>query len=222
MASVRLPVPSLGLLRFLRSQSENLSFFSPNHGPAQSIRHAPGKLMCATRKQSRTPSRTANALFSSGETQLQSGLFDLGRLLPNAAPRASKSLRTRQTSLFASGLGVRCRSTNQDPDSCVPSWREKLWGTAKRKAPEDLKPDDLPYSDGDGHNNSMFNTRRQRSQLAELEPRLRCTEVDENGVPILVDGEFKKSELIARVSCHSPSRTPPTMSERTAADLHSL
>lgn len=36
---------------------------------------------------------------------------------------------------------------------------------------------------------------------AALEPRLRCTEVDENGEVILVDGEFKKSELIAKVCC---------------------
>jgi magnesium transporter len=200
MASVRLPVPSLGLLRFLRSQSENLSFFSANHGPAQSLGLAPSKALCATRKQSKAPSRTGHALLSREDTQLQSGLFDLGRLLPSQAQRTSKSPRTRQTTLFASGLGVRYRSTNQDSDSCTPTWQERLWGTAKRKAPEELKPDDLPDSDGDGHNNSMFNTRRQRSQLAELEPRLRCTEVDENGVPILVDGEFKKSELIARVS----------------------
>ncbi|RYP06867.1 hypothetical protein DL764_002915 [Monosporascus ibericus] len=40
--------------------------------------------------------------------------------------------------------------------------------------------------------------RRQLSQKAALEPRLRCTEVDEHGNVILVDGEFKKSELIAR------------------------
>lgn len=61
-----------------------------------------------------------------------------------------------------------------------------------------LEPDDLPDVEGaDG--SSMFNNRRQLSQKAALEPMLRCTEVDENGNVILVDGEFKKSELIARV-----------------------
>ena len=45
----------------------------------------------------------------------------------------------------------------------------------------------------------MFNSPRQLSKKAALEPRLRCTEVDENGNVILLDGEFKKSELIARV-----------------------
>lgn len=51
----------------------------------------------------------------------------------------------------------------------------------------------------------MFNTRRQLSKKAASEPRLRCTEVDENGNVILVDGEFKKSELIAKVCANPPS-----------------
>lgn len=45
----------------------------------------------------------------------------------------------------------------------------------------------------------MFNSRRTLAAKAALEPRLRCTEVDENGKVILVDGEFKKTELIAKV-----------------------
>lgn len=45
----------------------------------------------------------------------------------------------------------------------------------------------------------MFNRRRIQTAKAALEPRLRCTEVDETGKVILNDGEFKKSELIARV-----------------------
>jgi magnesium transporter len=38
-----------------------------------------------------------------------------------------------------------------------------------------------------------------RSVKAANEPRLRCTEFDENGNVTLVNGEFKKSELIAKV-----------------------
>ncbi|KAJ5010276.1 Mitochondrial inner membrane magnesium transporter [Colletotrichum sp. SAR 10_99] len=44
----------------------------------------------------------------------------------------------------------------------------------------------------------MFNNRRILAAKAALEPRLRCTEVDETGEVILVDGEFKKTELIAK------------------------
>jgi magnesium transporter len=39
-----------------------------------------------------------------------------------------------------------------------------------------------------------------RSTKAANEPRLRCTEFNENGNVTLVNGEFKKSELIAKVS----------------------
>jgi hypothetical protein len=42
-------------------------------------------------------------------------------------------------------------------------------------------------------------TPRHRILKAANEPRLRCTEFDENGNVTLVNGEFKKSELIAKV-----------------------
>jgi hypothetical protein len=42
-------------------------------------------------------------------------------------------------------------------------------------------------------------TPRQRLIKAANEPRLRCTEFDEKGNVTLVNGEFKKSELIAKV-----------------------
>lgn len=61
-----------------------------------------------------------------------------------------------------------------------------------------LQPDDLPSYEDRAEAGSMFNSRRLQSAKAALEPRLRCTEVDENGEVILVDGEFKKSELIAK------------------------
>ena len=41
--------------------------------------------------------------------------------------------------------------------------------------------------------------RRPLMAKAALDPRLRCTEVDEDGDVIMVDGELKKSELIAKV-----------------------
>jgi len=56
----------------------------------------------------------------------------------------------------------------------------------------------LPDEDS-GDFSTMFNARRLQTAKAALEPRLRCTEVDEHGKVILVDGEFKKSELIAKV-----------------------
>lgn len=62
-----------------------------------------------------------------------------------------------------------------------------------------LLPGDLPdHGAGAEFASVMFNARRLQTAKAALEPRLRCTEVDENGEVILVDGEFKKTELIAK------------------------
>lgn len=186
MATARLPVPSPGLLRFLRCQSENLGFFCPNPSPAAR------RVLRTSRRQWRTP-------CPGDDTQLQSGVLNLERLFPTgpAKPPSPRLPKPRRPAAFPAALGARCSSTDQP---CGPSWRERVWGPRLQKSPEDLKPDDLPdpVEDG-GENNSMFNTRRQRAQQAALEPRLRCTEVDQHGNAILVDGEFKKTELIARV-----------------------
>jgi magnesium transporter len=50
----------------------------------------------------------------------------------------------------------------------------------------------------DGGESSMFSI--GRSAKAANEPKLRCTEFDEDGNVVLVNGEFKKSELIAKVN----------------------
>lgn len=190
MAPPRLPVPSIGLLRFLRSQSENLSFFSPSHAPG--LGRSSRRVLCAAGRQPSAQTPTA----CQGQTQLQSGLLNLDQLFSSRAPKTSKVPRSKRLPTLPSSLGARYNSSD---DTCAPSIRERLWGPRTRKLPSGLKPDDLPEPDEDGDNNSMFNTRRQRAQQAALEPRLRCTEVDENGDAVLVDGEFKKTELIARV-----------------------
>lgn len=77
-------------------------------------------------------------------------------------------------------------------------WQEKLWGSTVRAGSKPLQPDDLPSHEND-HDSTVFSSRRTMAAKAALEPRLRCTEVDENGEVILVDGEFKKTELIQKV-----------------------
>ncbi|KAK8099260.1 inner membrane magnesium transporter MRS2 [Apiospora kogelbergensis] len=194
MAAAGLPVPSRGLLRFLRLQTANLGFFSPNHGPESS------RVFCAAKKQLR-PSRTACASLGPEEPRLQSSLINLERLLQNQTPRALPNPRPRQSTLFKSEIGTRWSSTDKQPDpaACKQNWQGKLWGSGPRKAPASgLKPEDIPETDGEGENNSMFNKPRQLSSKAALEPRLRCTEVDANGEAAFVDSEFKKSELVAR------------------------
>lgn len=67
-----------------------------------------------------------------------------------------------------------------------------------KKDDKPLKADDLQNRTAEGES-SMYFPRRTPAAKAALEPRLRCTEVDENGRVILMDGEFRKTELIAKV-----------------------
>jgi magnesium transporter len=69
------------------------------------------------------------------------------------------------------------------------------------KGARPLHPDDLPVTMYDGEDTSMFSLGRHISAKAAAQPKLRCTELDENGNVVLASGEFKKSELIAKV-CH--------------------
>jgi magnesium transporter len=76
-----------------------------------------------------------------------------------------------------------------------------------KKGGEPLQPDDLPGPLGslveDG-SDSIFSKGRSISAKAAAEPKLRCTEFDENGNVVLASGEFKKSELIAKVILPRP------------------
>lgn len=64
-----------------------------------------------------------------------------------------------------------------------------------------LQSDDIPSRGNGGSegDESMFSLGRHISAKAAAQPKLRCTELDENGNIVLTSGEFKKSELIAKV-----------------------
>lgn len=63
----------------------------------------------------------------------------------------------------------------------------------------------------------MFSLGRTISAKAAAQPKLRCTELDENGNVVLASGEFKKSELIAKV--YEP--TEYNVFVRTLTSVHS-
>ncbi|ORY67359.1 uncharacterized protein BCR38DRAFT_426810 [Pseudomassariella vexata] len=191
MASAHFPVPSLRLLRFLRCQSENFSFsfFNPSHGGTTR------KILNLSRKASRALSKDCTVSKTRHDYHLQAGLLDLGLLSPNRTPCALKNARSKRPAFFTTTVAPRHSSI---ASNAPPSCKQTLGDQGTWPKATELKPDDLPEPNADGENNSMFNTHRQLSRQAALEPRLRCTEVDENGAAIVVDGEFKKSELIAR------------------------
>ena len=209
MASLRPPVPSAGLLRFLRSQSENFTFFNPNNalasgsGSACSPAHDLRNSWCAAKRRAQEYARISQGPNSARRASLQAGMLNLGSIVRSRSSRTPPKLRDRDTVLGLPGhvgaASTRYKSSGQKAPSHKPTWRERIWGSTVRKEGKPLEPDDLPNQAVDGDGIFMFNSPRQLSKKAALEPRLRCTEVDENGNVILLDGEFKKSELIARV-----------------------
>ncbi|KAI0203299.1 cora-domain-containing protein [Astrocystis sublimbata] len=179
MASLRPPVPSAGLLRFLRQQTEILSFFCANPNISSlSAGRSTRRIQCAARCP---------------PEPLQAGMLDLQPLLPTRG-----TLRIKRSPYPNLALRRQHNPPARKPKPCRPAWQEWLWGFGQRRRGQPLEPDDLPDGDGEAGNNSMFSSRRQLSKKAASEPRLRCTEVDDNGNVMLVDSEFKKSELIAR------------------------
>ena len=191
--ALQLPVPSRNLLRFLRLQSEGVPFFHPSAGPAcASRRHRPVQSIHDAFQRSAKIAPTVRS--KRAEATLQAGLWDVGSFIP-------KSLRKQRTSFDATAIPeTRLYSTDRKPDALKgPTWHERLWGWSQ--AARGGSGSGLGFDDGDDMSDpsSMFNRRRIQTAKAALEPRLRCTEVDENGKVILNDGEFKKSELIAKV-----------------------
>lgn len=192
-AALRSPVPSRSLLRFLRSQTD-ISFFSYNcaHGcPSRVTNGASGQRVARAHS---TKTNSSEPIFF---TELEASIFSLEPLLLGKAFRKACA-RTLKRKSFCTSTTAYQKVADANGVS-TPSWQERLWGIGARKGTKSLKPDDLPSRDDAEHGSSMFNSRRILSAKAALEPRLRCTEVDENGKVILMDGEFKKSELIAKV-----------------------
>ena len=194
--------PSSSVLRFLRSQSEQACFFTPSTrataGPSSPYRGAnvaPGK---AARAQ---PSlRRHLATSSRRQAYVESSLLNLdflrpcsGRGSPSSAALGSRNLLAPFGFPSENTSSSRYASTDTRPQWRRP-WKDK-WGTEKPA----LKPSDslAPPSFLDDAGSTTLGRRKLVKGANEL--KLRCTEFDENGNVNFMDGEFKKSELIAKV-----------------------
>ncbi|KAL1955581.1 hypothetical protein VTO42DRAFT_8384 [Malbranchea cinnamomea] len=200
-ASLRPSAPSASLLRFLRLQSD--AYYSSTHHHHQ---NTPAFPRC--RNQRRTFS--AQCQLSIGDVQkgsrvprgttppcmvaLEASLFPpqglrLKRLRYIYDPSNSKRNPAYQTSRSFSASSKKSRNLFR-----------RLLGLERQPVQEKLRPDDLPVNQTveDGYEGNMFNIGRGLAAKASNEPRLRCTELDGNGNVTLVNGEFKKTELIAK------------------------
>ncbi|KAK0387949.1 hypothetical protein NLU13_4193 [Sarocladium strictum] len=191
--------PSRCLLRFLRSQSE-VAFFSPSTAAQQPASGLDLRRLTAPVKRTR---RLSTSCAQQHAATLEASFLDLEPLLRRFSRRDTRKTgggnhfsTTRKSAKSVQSDDASIHKAAKDASPAL-SWQERLWGASARKGGKPLKPDDLPGRDDCDHG-AMFNYPKSVSAKMSLDPRLRCTEVDENGKVILVDGEFKKTELIAK------------------------
>ncbi|KAH7304929.1 inner membrane magnesium transporter MRS2 [Stachybotrys elegans] len=181
-SGVRTLVPSRSLLRFLKSQSERAFFHSSHAADTVATPATCWRIRSANAKQG-SASRAPPPAFDT---------------LLRPAPRKSAIRPSRGNFSTTAAASRNAPETDEARKARDISWQEKLWGMGAKSGRRPLKPNDLPSHDDCDPAASMFNNRRYLTAKAAFEPRLRCTEVDEYGKVILVDGEFKKTELIAK------------------------
>ncbi|KAA8643425.1 hypothetical protein EYZ11_007285 [Aspergillus tanneri] len=192
-SSLKPTAPSTSLLRFLRSQTDSLLYFTAN--PLTCEGHP---------RKSQTYSRT------SGISALQVSLnwthlnparcratVEAGLLstFPKSPSRSRAALCQCPRSRLRSSLTV--PSTRTSSTKSRPLLRRLLDlrpGQAEAKLNRSLSPALIDEST----EGSLNFGGRLLAAKASNEPRLRCTEFDSNGNVTLVNGEFRKSELIAK------------------------
>ena len=194
--------PSSSLLRFLKSQSEEICFFTPSRAPTCQDHRA--RRNWRTRLNARLgPPESTRCLTTTcvRRANVESSIFNLDTLLPH-----SKRLRTAISALHydqaeeKSGISaskavrtLRSVSTESRP------LLQRLWKQRERKEKTDLKPTDIPPLPSFLDDVGGTSLGRKKSGKAANDLKLRCTEFDNEGKVTLMDGEFKKTELIAKV-----------------------
>ncbi len=203
MCGTTVSAPSASLLRFLRSQAQEISFFNPTIGldffqhslesgrtrsrrkDGGGIGSYPKDFTTSRRRQATCEASIVNLDF------LTNGLTRHAQSPSAVWPRGGQSSVTCCAGYFN---GHRSRHAS----SLFRPLLERLWGSRQRNGKAALKHDDLPEFNSflDDANGALLG--RSKVGKAANEMKLRCTELNENGAVTLVNGEFKKSELIAK------------------------
>ena len=197
--NARVSAPSASLLRFLRAQTEQNCFFTPtaisptSQGSQASkpysqhalIRKPPSRGLSTTlRRKATVESSILN--FEPFRTNPRQDLLYYPTTRGNARPRTTNVCTDHQM------RDTRDASSNSRP------FLQRWWHPKSKRLQAALESDDLPALPGLLDDSRGSITGRSVGK-APNELKLRCTEFDENGKVTLMSGEFKKSELIAKV-----------------------
>lgn len=195
------PAPSSTLLKFLKSQSESVCFFTPNSGqslPLQRIAQQATLRPC-TANSSKTCRKSLSTTIPRC-ANVEAGLVNLDFLWPGANTSALQHRAQGRPTIYNRQLHTRrAIQGRRNASTGFKRWAQRIWGMNRSKGGRGLRPDDLPRGRGDSSETAVFSLGRAVSAKAAAQPKLRCTELDENGNVTLASGEFKKSELIAKV-----------------------
>ncbi|KAL4870425.1 hypothetical protein BDV12DRAFT_165926 [Aspergillus spectabilis] len=181
--------PSATLLRFLRAQSES-ALFTTNQSSA--CRHASTKFPNRSPDlfQSNRPSNTVSLERKPRQARLFSQVS-----LPsqNRAPRCDTALVLSPGAFepLSSPPQIRKFSSTR-----TRSILRRFWGFGRNKAVAENRHRGPSLLDDGG--DGGLSLARALAAKASNELRLRCTEFDINGNVTMMNGEFKKSELIAK------------------------
>lgn len=192
-------VPSSTVLSFLRVQLRN-AFESPS-AQCAALRGQRRAYAGTTRAQgclyekARGGSTRAEGIIGQGRCGSfvpPKGLVSESRMLCPSQSMCRPSSATNAASVpLVSHRWRRGLSTS-------PSKAWQLFGGKKRGQPPGLLPPSAPIRDAMGDSAHGFDALGRMARPAN-EMKMRCTELDQDGNVTMVSGEFKKSELIAKV-----------------------
>ena len=193
--------PSLSLLRFLKTQSDRICFFTTNAGASACQAKPSLQRIPACRKQFSTtpyPHATVHASIFNVDAFRSASK---NPYISHAPPLLHGNVTGLTTS--SDSKDKRCSSRFVSTDS--RPFLHKILGRRKPHAvPKPQGPPPLPSFLDDVNGTSLG--RSKATKVNEL--KLRCTEFNEDGKVTLVNGEFKKTELIAKVGIRVAAGIP--------------
>ncbi|KAE8388060.1 hypothetical protein BDV23DRAFT_160011 [Aspergillus alliaceus] len=180
-------VPSASLLCYLRSQSENTHFFTSACGTARKpqAHNQPSRMICLRNSSTWTRTTPLRCRATVDTSILPASTLSRGRGSPRC--RASPTPSTTPVILFSRASHTKSR----------PLLR-RLFELRRNRAAADAKLNRTGEPTLVDEGTEGLNFGRGLAAKASNELRLRCTEFDNNGNVTLVNGEFRKSELIAK------------------------
>lgn len=195
-------VPSLSVLHLLRSQSEQACLFAPSTRTSTCRTSlCRGAKVALTIGAHALPSvRRSVSTSLHRQASVRSSLPNLDFLRPYLEGGRSRfsALASRNPLAPFGFLGENTNTSRYASTDARPLWK-RPWKDKLRKERKGLKEKDSPALPSFLDDAGSMSLGRRKTVKGVNELKLRCTEFDGNGNVTFMDGEFKKSELIAKV-----------------------